>query len=94
MLHDEQAKEPWFIAMSAKPSLATARHAPNVGGIEAMFSDVRSRGFGLSESHLRPPGKLSRLIMVIALYWTVATGLWTVKQHLAQKNDEKSAVGQ
>ena len=96
MFHDETAEEPWFIAMSAKPSLATARQYAKRWGIEAMFSDFKSRGFGLTESQLRSPGKLNRLIMImaIALYWAVSTGLWTVRQRTCQKNEEKSVVDQ
>lgn len=96
MLQDEKAEEPWFIAMSAKPSLATARAYAKRWGIEAMFSDFKSRGFGLTESQLRSPGKLNRLIMVmaIALYWAVSTGLWVVKQRGSQKNEEKSVIDQ
>lgn len=96
MLQDDKAEEPWFIAMSAKPSLAAARAYAKRWGIEAMFSDFKSRGFGLTESQLRSPGKLNRLIMVmaIALYWAVSTGLWAVKRHASQKNQEKSVVDQ
>ncbi len=96
MLQDDKAEEPWFIAMSDTPSLATARTYAKRWGIEAMFSDFKSRGFGLTESQLRSPGKLNRLIMVmaIALYWAVSTGLWTVKQRASQKNEEKSVVVQ
>ena len=96
MFQDENAEEPWFIAMSAKPSLTTARAYAKRWGIEAMFSDFKSRGFGLTESQLRSPGKLNRLIMVMAIArsWAVSTGLWVIKQHASQKNEEKSAVGQ
>ena len=80
--------------MSAKPSLATARAYAKRWGIEAMFSDFKSRGFGLTESQLRSPGKLNRLIMVIALYWAVSTGLWAVKQCASQKNEEKPVIDQ
>ena len=96
MIQDAGAQEPWFIAMSAKPSLATARAYAKRWGIEAMFSDFKSRGFGLTQSQLRSPGKLNRLIMVmaIALYWAVSTGLWAAKQLSSQKNSKKSVVDQ
>ena len=43
-----------------------------------MFSDFKSRGFGLEQTHLRYPDRLARLILVmsLALYWAVSTGLW------------------
>lgn len=96
MFKDDNAEEPWFIAMSEKPSLTTARAYAKRWGIEAMFSDFKSRGFGLTESQLRSPGKLNRLIMVmaIALYWAVSTGLWAARQVASQKNEEKSVVDQ
>src|SRR3954468_9781778 len=46
--------------------------------IEAMFSDFKTRGFGLEDSHLRRPERLDRLILVmaLALFWAVSTGMW------------------
>ena len=43
-----------------------------------MFSDFKSRGFGLQQTHLRYPDRLARLILVmaLALYWAVSTGMW------------------
>jgi hypothetical protein len=45
-------------------------------GIEPMFSDFKSRGFGLEETQLQVPERLDRLILVIALamYWCVRCG--------------------
>jgi len=42
-----------------------------------MVSDFKSRGFGLDQTHLRSPDRLSRLILVmsLALYWAVSTGM-------------------
>src|SRR5215213_6377041 len=46
-------------------------------GIEPMFSDFTSRGFGLQQTPLRYPDRLARLILVmaLALYWAVSTGM-------------------
>jgi hypothetical protein len=43
-----------------------------------MFSDFKSRGFGLEDSQIRLPGRLDRLILVmaLALFWAVSTGMW------------------
>ena len=59
-----------------------------------MFSDFKSRGFGLTQSQLRSPGKLSCLILIMAfaLYWAVSTGLWAVKNPVYKKTAEKSAL--
>ena len=45
-----------------------------------MFSDFKTRGFGLEDSHLRRPERLDRLILVmaLALFWAVSTGMWDV----------------
>ena len=43
-----------------------------------MFSDFKSRGFGLEQTHIQYPDRLARLILVmsLALYWAVSTGMW------------------
>ena len=43
-----------------------------------MFSDFKSRGFGLEQTHIQYPDRLGRLILVmsLALYWAVSTGIW------------------
>jgi hypothetical protein len=43
-----------------------------------MFSDFKTRGFGLEGSQLRHPDRLARLILVmaLALHWAVSTGMW------------------
>ena len=41
-----------------------------------MFSDFKSRGFGLMQSHIERTDRVERLIlvMVIAMYWAVSCG--------------------
>ena len=43
-----------------------------------MFSDFKTRGFGLEDSQLRHPERLARLLLVMALapHWAVSTGMW------------------
>jgi hypothetical protein len=43
-------------------------------GIEPMFSDFKSRGFGIEDTQLRYADRLDRLILVMALYVAVSTG--------------------
>jgi hypothetical protein len=52
-------------------------------GIETLFSDYKSRGFGLESTHLQRPDRLSRLILVlsIGLYWATANGRQLQKKH-------------
>jgi len=70
--------EPWIIAMSDTPGYVTTLDYTARWGIEPMFSDFKSRGFGLEQSQLRTPERLARLLLVmsLALYFAVSTGLW------------------
>ena len=47
-------------------------------GVEALFSDAKTRGFNLEDSHLRLADRIERLILVLALalHWAVSTGMW------------------
>src|ERR1700746_3886881 len=77
IIRDPGHAEPWIIAMSAKPGYLTTLVYAERWGIEPMFSDFKSRGFGLEQTHLRYPDRLARLILVmsLALYWAVSTGI-------------------
>ena len=64
--------------MSEMPSTARTFDYGLRWGIEAMFSDFKSRGFGLEDSQLQRTDRMDRLILVmaLALYWAVSTGMW------------------
>jgi len=64
--------------MSDAPGYLTTLEYSARWGIEPMFSDFKSRGFGLEQSQLRTPERLARLLLVmsLALYFAVSTGLW------------------
>jgi hypothetical protein len=81
-LHEKGHKEPWIIAMDAKPSRYTVLDYGMRWGIENMFSDFKSRGFGLMQSQIRKPERLDRLVLVmsIALYWAVSSGMFAENQ--------------
>ena len=76
MVQEAGHPEPWIIALSQTPSVHTAFDYGLRWGIEAMFSDFKSRGFGLEDSQIRLAGRLDRLILVmaLALFWAVSTG--------------------
>ena len=78
IIHDPGHAEPWIIAMSAKPGYLKTLEYGGRWGIEAMFSDFKSRGFGIEDTQLRYPDRLDRLILVmaLALYVAVSTGQW------------------
>ena len=48
-----------------------------------MFSDFKSRGFGIADTQIRIADRLDRLILVmaLALYWAVSTGQWDALHH-------------
>ena len=76
IINDPGHDEPWFIAMSDKPGYLTTLDDAARWGIEPMFSDFKSRGFGLEQSQLQTPDRLSRLLLVmsLALYFAISTG--------------------
>ncbi|MBY0282105.1 MAG: IS4 family transposase [Alphaproteobacteria bacterium] len=83
ILHDPGHAEPWYIAMNTSPNEYKTLDYGLRWGIESMFSDFKSRGFSLMQTHIRFADRLERLLLVlsIALHWAVAMGLWHEKQH-------------
>src|SRR3954470_15700717 len=63
--------------------------------IEPLFSDFKSRGFGLEDSQIRLPGRLDRLILVmaLALFWAGSTGMWDAAHRAGPLNPHPRAVG-
>ena len=90
MVHEAGHPEPWFIAMSDAPSTARTFDYGLRWGIEAMFSDFKSRGFGLEDSQLQRTDRMDRLILImtLALYWAVSTGMWAA-EHAALPAEKK-----
>ena len=78
MVHEPGHPEPWIVALSEAPTVHRAFDDGLRWGIEAMFSDFKSRGFGLEDSQIRHPDRLARLLLVmaLALHWAVSTGMW------------------
>ena len=70
--------EPWIMALSQTPSVHTAFDYGLRWGIEAMFSDFKTRGFNLEDSQITRTDRLDRLVRVLALalHWAVSTGMW------------------
>ena len=78
VLHEKGHKEPWIIAMDVAPNTYTTLDYGLRWGIENMFSDLKSRGFGLMQSQIKKPDRLERLILImsLALYWAVSCGMF------------------
>ena len=97
MVHEPGHPEPWIIALSEAPTVHRALDYGLRWGIEAMFSDFKSRGFGLEDSQLRHPDRLARLLLVmaLALHWAVSTGMWeAARQPLpAEKKPRRNGRG-
>ena len=83
-LHESGHPEPWIIAMDQVPNKARVLDYGLRWGIEAMFSDCKTRGFNLEETHILRSDRLSKLILVVAvaLHWAVAVGIQQKKNYL------------
>jgi hypothetical protein len=83
MLHEEGHAEPWIIALSDLPTTWRAHDYGLRWGIEAMFSDYKTRGFNLEDSQIERTDRLDRLVLVLslALYWAVSTGMWDAMEN-------------
>jgi hypothetical protein len=81
IIQDPGHAEPWIIAMSEKPGYLRTLEYSARWGIEPMFADFKSRGFGIEDTQLRYADRLDRLILVMALYVAVSTGQWDAVHH-------------
>lgn len=90
VLQEDGHKEPWIIAMSMSPSEYKILDYGMRWSIEAMFSDFKTRGFGITQSQIKRPDRLARLILVlaIAMYWAVSTGA-TEEQNVAERGEKR-----
>jgi hypothetical protein len=77
-IQDPGHEEPWIVARSETPGYIATLDYARRWGIEPMFADFKTRGFGLEDSQIRSPDRLARLILVmaLALYFAVSTGQW------------------
>lgn len=91
IVHDKGNAEPWIIAMSQAPSRGRVLDYGMRWGIEPMFSDFKSRGFGITQTHLKNPDRIERMILIltIALFWAVSTGMRPKNTRFTQKSPEK-----
>jgi hypothetical protein len=85
VIHDPDHAEPWIIAMAATPGYLKTLDYSARWAIEPMFSDFKSRGFGIEDSQIQHPDRLARLLLVmaLALYFAVSTGQWDAQTNPA-----------
>jgi len=89
-LHEPGHKEPWIIAMDCKPAPGKVLDYGMRWGIEAMFSDMKSRGFEIMKTQIKEADRIERLILVVALgmYWAVSAGMLP-EEHKPQPSKKK-----
>ena len=66
-VNDRYADEDWIIAMNGKPTKEKALLYGKRWGIEAMFSDLKTRGFNIEGTKLKYPDRVERLMMCAAI---------------------------
>ena len=91
ILQEVDHPEPWFIAMDVKPSLSRTLDYGMRWGIEALFSDLKTRGFSVTKTQLHHADRIERLLLVltVALYWAVSTGMMSRKIQTTSKKKRK-----
>lgn len=87
IVHEAGHPEPWIIAMNEKPTPGRTLDYGMRWGIEALFSDFKSRGFGITQTHLQHTVRIERLILILtlALFWAVSTGMQPSVKRQTQK---------
>ena len=93
IVHEKDHPEAWIIAMKSEPNYYKTMDYGLRWGIEPMFSDFKTRGFGLEDTKLECPEKIARLILVIslALHWAVLSGVIdTAKNALPYEKKQKN----
>lgn len=92
ILHESGHPEAWYIAMDDKPSKGRTLDYGLRWGIENMFSDLKTRGFSVTKTQLKHADRIERLLLVltIALYWAVSTGM---KPRENPPNSKKKSKG-
>ena len=77
VLHEKGYSDSWIIAMDEKPSKGRVLDYGMRWGIEALFSDMKTRGFGITKTQLKDSSRIERLMLIlsVASYWAVSTGM-------------------
>lgn len=94
MIQQEGHPEPWIIAMNQKPTPGRTLDYGMRWGIEALFSDLKSRGFGMTQTQLRHADRIERLLLILAIatYWAVSTGMQPAVKSPRQTQKKPNAL--
>ncbi len=74
-LADPKGKDDCILAMNGKPTRERALQYGKRWGIEAMFSDLKTRGFNIEDTKLQHPERVERLLMCTAIALDFCIGL-------------------
>lgn len=90
VLHEKGHPDPWIIAMDEKFSKAKVLDYGMRWGIEALFSDMKTRGFGITKTQLKDCRRIERLMLLlsVASYWAVSTGMRPKPPRSKKKKNE------
>lgn len=74
-------EEPWLLVSDRADAPTVLRLYRKRSYIEAMFGDMKQRGFDLEKTRLARPERIERLLLAIAMayVWLMALGSWVVK---------------
>jgi len=94
ILHEPGHKEPWIIAMDELPTKGRILDYGMRWGIECMFSDFKSRGFGITQTQLQHADRIERLILILAIatWWAVSTGMAPPEKPTAHTQKKRRAA--
>ena len=69
--------------MAATPGYLSTLDDSDRWAIEPMFSDFKTRGFGIEDTPIQYPDRLARLLLVMALAldFAVSTGQWDAQNN-------------
>jgi len=94
VLHEKGHREPWIIAMDCKPNKGRILDYGMRWGIEALFSDMKTRGFGITKTRLNDPKRIERLILIltVACFWAISTGMQPreAKRYISKKKKKEA----
>lgn len=87
-------EEPWLLVSDSDCQRTVLRLYRRRAWIEALYSDLKARGFDLEATHLRHAGRIDRLLLGVCLayLWLVALGSWAVKngyRHLIDRKERR-----
>lgn len=77
ILQEPGHDEPWLLAVGTEPNYYKTFDYSLRWGCEAMFSDFKTRGFGLEDTKLERADRVARLMLIlsVAMHWCVLAGL-------------------